>query len=80
MFEVVDRGDTEGAYVVRGYDRFAGQVAVFLGPEARGRAEAYAKWLNAGVALQRRRTDAGFRERTDREPPVAPDKRHDPLP
>ena len=65
MFEVVDQGDTQGAYVVRGVGVFAGQVAVFLGPEARDRAEGYARWLTAGAALQRRRTDPGFKGRTD---------------
>lgn len=69
MFEVVERGDAEGAYIVRGTGAFAGQVAVFLGPAARERAEAYARWLNAGVALQRRRTDTGFKGRaTNPEP------------
>ena len=64
MFEVVDHAETEGAYgayVVRGSGSFAGQVAIFLGPEARERAEAYARWLNAGAALQRRRSDPGFK-------------------
>ena len=67
MFEAVERGDVEGAFVVRGTGGFAGQVAIFLGPEARERAEAYARWLNAGVALQRRRSDPGFKGRTGPE-------------
>ena len=67
MFVVVDHADVEGAYVVRGTGHFAGQVAIFSGPEARDRAEAYARWLNAGAALQRRRTDPGFKGRTDPE-------------
>lgn len=60
MFEVVEHGEIEGAYVVRGGGAFAGQVAVFSGPKARERAEAYAQWLNSGAAHQRRRTDPGF--------------------
>jgi hypothetical protein len=64
MFEVLDRGDLEGAYMVRGTESFAGQIAIFFGPEARERAEAYAQWLNAGAAHQRRRTDPGFKDRT----------------
>ena len=67
MFEVVDHADIKGAYVVRGSGGFAEQVAIFMGPEARERAEAYARWLNAGAALQRRRTDRGFKQRTDTE-------------
>ena len=67
MFEVVEQGDIAGAYVVRGSGGFAGQVAIFLGPEAQERAEAYARWLNTGVASQRRRTDPGFKGRTDPE-------------
>ena len=55
MFEVLDYGQIWGAYVVRGLDGFSSQTAVFLGPEARQRAEAYARWLNAGAAHQRRR-------------------------
>ena len=60
MFEVVDDG---GAFVVRGTGGFAGQSATFHGPEARVRAEAYARWMNAGGAFQRRRTDPGFKVR-----------------
>ena len=68
MFEVVDpHGGDEGAFVVRGTGGFAGQSATFTGPEARSRAEAYAQWLNAGAALQRRRTDPGFKDRTGPE-------------
>ncbi len=68
MFEVVDRhGGDEGVFVVRGTGGFAGQSATFSGPEARSRAEAYAQWLNAGAAFQRRRTDPGFKGRTDPE-------------
>ena len=67
MFEVVDHGHIWGAFVVRGTGDFAGQVAIFVGPEARDRAEAYARWLNAGAAFQRRRTDPGFKARTDPE-------------
>ena len=52
-------------FVVRGTGGFAGQSATFTGPEARSRAEAYARWLNAGGAFQRRRTDPGFRDGTD---------------
>ncbi|CAA9236447.1 MAG: hypothetical protein AVDCRST_MAG08-1382 [uncultured Acetobacteraceae bacterium] len=65
MFEVVDDGGASGAFVVRGTGGFAGQSATFTGPEARSRAEAYARWLNAGGAFQRRRTDPGFRDGTD---------------
>ena len=61
MFEVVDDEAAPGATVVRGVGSFAGQSAVFSGPEARSRAEAYARWLNAGAAYQRRRTDPGFK-------------------
>ena len=68
MFEVVDDGGAPGAVVVRGTGGFAGQTAAFSGPEARVRAEAYARWLNAGGAYQRRRTDPGFKTRTDPEP------------
>ncbi len=67
MFEVVDHGHIWGAYVVRGLDGFTEQVAIFLGPEARARAEAYVRWLNAGAAFQRRRTDPGYKGRTDPE-------------
>ena len=67
MFETVDHGHILGAYVVRGLDGFAGQIAIFLGPEARARAEAYMRWLNAGAAHQRRRTDPGYKSRFDRE-------------
>lgn len=67
MFEVVEHGDIEGAYEVRGTGRHAGQTAIFLGPEARERAEAYAQWLNGGAIRQRRRTDPGFKGRTDPE-------------
>ena len=65
MFDVVEQGDIAGAYVVRASGEFVGQVAIFLGPEAHERAKAYAPWLNAGIALQRRRTDPGFKGRTD---------------
>ena len=67
MFVVVEHGEIEGAHVVRGTGSLAGQVAVLSGPEARERAEAYARWLNAGAALQRRRTDPGFKGRTGPE-------------
>ena len=63
MFEAVDHGHIWGAYVVRGLDGFAGQVSIFLGPDAGERAEAYARWLNAGDAHQRRRTDQGDERR-----------------
>ena len=56
MFKVVHDGDIVGAYAVRGTGAFAGQTAIFLGPAARERAEAYARWLNGGAAHQRRRT------------------------
>ena len=65
MFEVADHGEGGDTCEVRGTGGFAGQVAVFSGPEARRRAEAYARWLNAGGALQRRRTDPGFKGRSD---------------
>ena len=42
-------------YVVRGTDQFSAQLAILSGPEARERAEAYTRWLNAGAAHQRRR-------------------------
>ena len=64
MFEAAERGDAEGAFVVRGTGRFAGQTAIFLGPEARERSEAYAQWLNGGAARQRRRTDPGYKAGT----------------
>ncbi len=67
MFEVVEHHEIGGAYVVRGLGGFAGQVATFTGPKARERAEAYARWLNSGAALQRRRTDPGFIGRIDPE-------------
>lgn len=67
MFEAVDHGDIRGAFVVRGTGRFAGQATIFVGPEARDRAEAYAAWLNGGAALQRRRSDPGFKGRADPE-------------
>ena len=67
MFVVVDHDDIVGAYAVRGAGRFAGQTAIFLGPEARERAEAYARWLNGGAARQQRRTDPGSKGRTDPE-------------
>lgn len=67
MFEVVVQGQGWGGYVVRGTGRYAGQVAIFVGPEARERAEAYAQWLNGGAALQRRRNDPGFQGRADPE-------------
>ena len=67
MFQVEAQGDIVGAYTVRGAGRFAGQVAIFLGPQARERAEAYAQWLNGGAARQRRRTDPGFKGRADPE-------------
>jgi hypothetical protein len=75
MFKVAEHDEIEGAYVVRGTGGFAGQVAVFTGPKARERAEAYAQWLNSGAALQRRRTDPGFIRRTNPErwAPSAPD-------
>ena len=57
MFVVVGHGDIVGAYAVRGTGCFAGHTAIFLGPEARDRAEAYARWLNAGAVRQRRRAD-----------------------
>ena len=67
MFKVEDHDDIVGAYAVRGTGRFAGQTGIFFGPEARERAEAYARWLNDGAARQRRRTDPGFRGRADPE-------------
>ena len=65
MFEVVELDGSEGAYAVRGRGGFVGQDAVFTGRKTRERAEAYARWLNSGAALQRRRTDPGFIGRTD---------------
>ncbi len=64
MFEVVDDRRAPGAFVVNGTGGFAGQSATFAGPEARVRAESYARWLNAGGAFQRRRRDPGFKGRT----------------
>ncbi|GAA0571020.1 hypothetical protein GCM10009416_07020 [Craurococcus roseus] len=61
MFEVVDDGCAPDVLVVRGTGGFAGQSATFAGPDARSRAEAYARWMNAGGAFQRRRTDPGFK-------------------
>ena len=60
MFEVMDRGDLMGAYEVRDTGRHKAQVAVFLGPEARERAYAYAQWMNAVAGRQRRWDDPGF--------------------
>lgn len=65
MFEVVGDASAQGAFVVRGTGGFAGQTATFTGPDARIRAEAYVRWLNAGGAFQRRRTDPGFIGRPD---------------
>lgn len=66
IFEVPEHGGIEGAYVVGGTGCFARQVAVFTGPEARERAEAYARRLNSGAARPSlRRTDPGFVGRTD---------------
>ena len=65
MFEVVDHGHIWGAFVVRGTGGFTGQVAIFVGPEARERADAYAGWLNAGAAFQRRRGDPGYKGAPD---------------
>lgn len=65
MFEVVDDAGAPGAVVVRGTGGFAGQLAVFSGPDAWIRALAYAGWMNAGGAFQRRRTDPGFKGRSD---------------
>lgn len=67
MFVVVEHGEIAGAYMVRGTGASAEYVAILLGPEAQLRAEAYAQWLNAGAARQRRRTDPGFKGRTDPE-------------
>ena len=53
---------------VNGPEMADARSAVFSGPEARGRAEAYARWLNAGGAHQRRRTDPGFKPRLAPEP------------
>ena len=64
MFEVMDDGVVPSAVVVRGSGGFAGQSATFAGPEARSRAEAYARWMNAGAVVQRRRTDPGFKGKT----------------
>ena len=72
MFEVVELDGAEGTYVVRGEGSFAGQVAVFTGPKARERAEAYAQWLNSGAAYQRRRTDPGFVGHPERRQRSAP--------
>jgi hypothetical protein len=68
MFEVVDDGSASSAVVVRGTGGFDGQSAAFTGPEARSRAEAYVRWLNAGGAFQRRRTDPGFKARGAPDP------------
>ena len=67
MVEAVDHGDIRGAFVVRGTGRSAGQATIFVGPQARERAEAYAAWLNGGAALQRRRGDPGSEGRADPE-------------
>ena len=63
VFAVVDDGNGKAPVVVRGSGSFAGQTASFSGPDARLRAEAYARWMNAGGAHQRRRTDPGFKAR-----------------
>ena len=68
MFEVADHGGGGDTCEVRGTGGFAGQVAVFSGPDAGIRAEAYARWMSAGAALQRRRTDPGFKARTGPAP------------
>ncbi len=62
IFEVSEEGEE---WVVRGAGGFAGQLAVFSGPDAWIRALAYAEWMNAGAAFQRRRTDPGFMGRSD---------------
>ena len=59
MFEVADHGQGGEACEVRGTGGFAGQVAVFSGPEARERACAYARWLNDEAARRRPETGAG---------------------
>ena len=59
MFEVADHDRIVGACEVHGTGRFAGQVAIFLGPAARDGAEAYARWLNGRAAHQRRQTEPG---------------------
>ena len=61
MFEVVKDESTPHAVRVRGSGGFEGQWAIFSGPGAPGRAEAYARWMNAGGAHQRRRSDPGFK-------------------
>ena len=63
VFEAAADGGAPSAFVVRGGGGFAGRCATFTGPEARIRAEAYARWTNAGGAFQRRRTDPGFEGR-----------------
>jgi hypothetical protein len=63
VFEVAADGGAPGAFVVCGSGGFAGQCATSTGPDARLRAEAYARWMNAGGAFQRRRTDPGFEGR-----------------
>ena len=61
MLEVVDDGGTPDVLVVRGTGGFAGQSATSAGSNARARAEACARRMNAGGAFQRHRTDPGFK-------------------
>jgi hypothetical protein len=67
MFEVVEQGPFVGAYEMRGTGRCTGRTAVLLGPEARDRAYAYARWLNAVAGRQRRWGNPSFRGGTDPE-------------
>ena len=66
MFKVMEREDTAGAVEVRGSGRFVGQVARFIGPGARVRAEAYAQWLNGASARPTRHREP--RPRRDAAP------------
>ena len=60
VFEVVPHVGRPGEWCVLGRGAFAGQSALFWGPKAEERARAYAQWLNAGAAHQRRKTDPGY--------------------
>ncbi|GAA0587956.1 hypothetical protein GCM10009416_28150 [Craurococcus roseus] len=53
MFQAAVDGDAPGAFAVGESDGFAGQSATFRRPDARARAEAYARWMNEGGAFQR---------------------------
>ena len=66
MFKVVEREDAAGAFEVRGSGQSVGQVALFVGPRTRVRAEAYAQWLNTKSTRPK-----WHRQQTPRREPAA---------